>query len=569
METLRYVVLVNGLLAVVTVAFYALLRRETFFEANRLALWLGLTASLVLPLLELPDWRPQPVRTVMQRTAQVIVPRVLPGPLAPQSDVIITFPNGRTYPVPRQSIASNWSWQQKLLGLYVAVLIVLLIRFGVRLTSLMRLIQQSVHEPYDDFALVKNERVTSPFSFFAWVVLNPDHHAPNELEQILRHERVHVRAWHSIDMIAAELISIILWFNPAVYLFQQLVHQTLEFSADRAVLAEGIDPQSYQYNLVKVSLSAGQTAITNHFSHSSWRHRVKMMNRRRSGYLDWMRYLLLVSIMLSLAFACQFSRNGPSHRYIEQHDDDFYGLITTEMSEEDLDTLRQELSQRAVKLDIGNINRLPNGQIRQIVMTLNVPKPGHPIDVSVGSSLGQSPIPAIGLHCDEKGCRLGSVTDQFPDRLKQMAVLKGTQFVDESYSGFETTGLISDANSVFGLYRVYFRNDFLESNYFGLRSTGVRMTPDFHLDLYPEYRNAVVFLDGQEISREKLNQFHVIDLKKVVIFNGRAAVVRLGDERAKSGLILIFRLKNIAIRDKYAATPLLEEVYPQLFALHQ
>ena len=34
METLRYVVLVNGLLAALSVAYYVLLRRETFFGAN-------------------------------------------------------------------------------------------------------------------------------------------------------------------------------------------------------------------------------------------------------------------------------------------------------------------------------------------------------------------------------------------------------------------------------------------------------------------------------------------------------------------------------------------------------
>ncbi len=46
METLRYLVLANGLLVVVSVAYYVLLRRETFFGANRLALWLGLTAAV-------------------------------------------------------------------------------------------------------------------------------------------------------------------------------------------------------------------------------------------------------------------------------------------------------------------------------------------------------------------------------------------------------------------------------------------------------------------------------------------------------------------------------------------
>lgn len=566
METLRYVVLANGLLAVVSIAFYGLLRRETFFGANRLALWLGLTASLVLPLLELPDWRPQPVRAVMHRTARAIVPKLLPGPPALPPDVTITFPNGRTYPAfSRQSIAADWSWQRGLLSLYAAVLLALLIRFGVRLWSLLRLIRRSAQEPYDDFTLVRNEDVTSPFSFFGWVVLNPGHHAPDELEQILRHERVHVRAWHSVDMVAVELVSIVFWFNPAAYLFRQLVHQTLEFSADRAVLAEGIDAKAYQYNLVKVSLSAGQSGLTNHFSHSSLRHRIGMINRRRSGQLAWGRYVLLALITIDIAFACQFIRSGASHRYIEQRGDDFYSLITTQTSDRDLDTLRRELSQRNIGLDVSDLSRLPDGRIQRITVRLNVPKPGHLIDVSVGSPLGRSPIPAIGLHCDEKGCRLGFVSDQFPNRLQQVATRESTQFPDESLS--ETTHLINDANSVFGLYRVYFRNDFLESNFFGLRSTGVRMTSDFHLDLYPEYRNAVVFLDGQEISSDELGRFHAIDLKKVVVFNGKAAIIRLGDERAKNGLILIFRLKNIAIRDRYAATTLLKEVYPQLFTM--
>ena len=247
METLRYVVLANGLLAVVSIAYYVLLRRETFFGTNRLALWLGLTASLVLPLVELPDWRPQPVRAVMQRTAQAIVPKVLPSPSLPQPDVTITFPNGRTYPAfsPR-SAGTGWSWRHGAVGLYAVVITLLLGRFGVRLRSLMRLIQQSAKERYDDFTLVRNDGVTSPFSFFGWVVLNPDYHTPDELEQILRHERVHVRAWHSVDMVGAELVSIVFWFNPVAYLFRQLVHQTLEFSADRAVLAEGIDAGAYQ-----------------------------------------------------------------------------------------------------------------------------------------------------------------------------------------------------------------------------------------------------------------------------------------------------------------------------------
>lgn len=304
METLRYVVLVNALLAVVSFAYYVLLRRETFFRTNRLVLWMGIVATLLLPLLELPDWRPQPVRTVMHRTAQVIVPKILSrvGPSKPE--VTITFPNQRTYPAFQQKADGiRWSWPMLVLLVYAGVALVLLIRLGVQLNSLRRLIRQSVHESYGDFTLVRNEAVTSPFSFFSWVVLNPDIHASDELEQILRHERVHVRERHSLDMLGAELVCIVFWFNPAAYLFRFLLHQTLEFSADQTVLAEGVDLRAYQYNLVKVSLSAGQSAITNHFSRSQLKSRISMLNKPASPKTTWLKYPVFFIAALTVASA--------------------------------------------------------------------------------------------------------------------------------------------------------------------------------------------------------------------------------------------------------------------------
>ncbi|MBD2756252.1 M56 family metallopeptidase [Spirosoma validum] len=320
METLRYVVLVNGLLAVVSLAYYVLLRRETYFGANRLALWAGLTCAFILPLLELPDWRPQPVRRAMQRTAQAIVPRVLPKPQLPSADVTITFPNKKTYKAFHiEQEGFIWSWQIGLIALYVVIAFLLLIRFTIQLASLRKLIRQSVHEAYNDFTLVQNGRVTSPFSFFGWVVVNPDQHTPDELDQILRHERVHVRERHSLDMIGAELICILFWFNPAVYLFRHLVHQVLEFNADRAVLAEGVDPITYQYNLLKVSLSSGQSSITNHFSRPQLKYRIAMLNQQKSSKASWLKYPVLFIAALTIASA--FAR--PKHvnelgRYVSQ-----------------------------------------------------------------------------------------------------------------------------------------------------------------------------------------------------------------------------------------------------------
>ena len=88
-------------------------------------------------------------------------------------------------------------------------------------------------------------------------------------------------------------------------------------------------------------------AFTNHFSQSCLRERVGMMNRRRSGWAVWGRYASLALITVSVAFACQFVRSGPSHRYIEQCGDDFYGLITAQTSDRDLDSACCRYTERA------------------------------------------------------------------------------------------------------------------------------------------------------------------------------------------------------------------------------
>jgi hypothetical protein len=303
--------------------------------------------------------------------------------------------------------------------------------------------------------------------------------------------------------------------------------------------------------------------FTNQFMGSILRRRIDMINSRRSGSWAWWRYAFLFFTIMTGAFACQFINNGPAHKYIHESGDVFFSLITAKTSDADFDTLRQELTQRDIKLNIDKLIRLANGQIQQLTLTIQVPKPGHPINTGVGSSIGQSTIPAIGLRCDHMGCQLSAVNEQFPKRLQALAIQEDVSsllLTDLEHNAF------TDANAAFGLYRVFFRNDFLESNYFGLRKTAIRMTPDYHLDVYPEYQKAVIFLDGQEINRDELARFPPLDLKKVIVFNGEAAVMRLGNIRAKHGLILLSRLNNITIRDKYAATPLLEMAYPKLFS---
>ena len=538
METLRYVLLANGLLAVVSLAFYALLRRETFFEANRFALWLGLVAALLLPVLELPDWRPQPVRTIMQRTAQVIVPKVLPNSRTLPPDVTITFPNGRTYSaVPRQETGFSWTWQLLVMGLYVAGAFGRLLRFSFQIRSLMRLIRHSTHEVYDDFTLVSNELVTSPFSFFGWVVVNPNQHTPSELDQILRHERVHVRARHSVDMVVAELVCIVFWFNPAAYLFRRLLHQTLEFSADRAVLAEGVDSKAYQYNLLKVSLLAEQATIMAQFSGSMLRHRISMINRSRSGLWAAGRYVLWAGLLGLMALACRHGQKDEDAAFTNTRTLPFpltnaTRRLAAELEKADMPWFRQSdlivgKNVVTIKGRQATVSRRTNYPeilcLKNNHLSLKLPD-YQPVKIFINGQQSTAQLLSV-LTFDEVDDLLvyqkwedAHNADKFPEMYR--IFVSTTHKTPEENPTRRQWKQYLQANAVsdypLGKSNTFSMNKLLEATFFNNKFAFVKRTKDDHLMLLDEYTKDIdLYINGLPVDAKKIEGVHVREVDRL------------------------------------------------------
>ncbi|GAB3749765.1 hypothetical protein [Spirosoma pomorum] len=301
--------------------------------------------------------------------------------------------------------------------------------------------------------------------------------------------------------------------------------------------------------------------FSNRFNGSTLSRRIQMMNQQAPARsLTAGRYVLILSVFVLVGIACQFTRSDTS-RYSQETNRGWYGIITAQTSRAHLDTLQQELNRRNVQFSFDKLHCMADGRIRQITVGLQADNQKRSSETTVGSPLGEAPITALGIHCFDGDCQIGVVDEKFPDRLQGLAKAESQQLLRDQ----ELASITRDANAQFGVYRVYFRNDFMESSYFGQRNTLVRMTPDFHLALYPEARDAVVFLDGREINPDELANFHVLNLKRLVVYKGEAAVVRLGNTRAKNGLVLLTKRNSEEITYNYISTPLLRTVYPEIF----
>jgi len=135
-----------------------------------------------------------------------------------------------------------------------------------------------------------------PFSFGNSIFINRRLHSETELQEIIRHEFVHARQVHSMDIIWGELVCMFNWYNPFAWLLKRAIRQNLEFIADRKVLENGINKKEYQYLLLKV-IGNSQYSIANQFNFSSLKKRIAMMNKLKSAKVQLVKFLFILPVL--------------------------------------------------------------------------------------------------------------------------------------------------------------------------------------------------------------------------------------------------------------------------------
>jgi len=269
---------INIALLLFAAAYYLVLRRLTFYTINRTFLVFGILFSSIYPFIDLTDFFYRHADNALN-----IVPEM--------NEQMVTLANTNQY----------WTWIILLFWLGVGVMGFRLLRQFIALYRLHNRSQKGLLKNHT--VRIVDEKL-SPFSFGNSIYINPALHGPEELNHILTHESVHVKQWHTFDIILAELSVVFYWFNPGVWLMRKAVKENLEFITDEKVLRKGIDKKTYQYSLLDVGSMKQALPIASSFNLSDLKKRIRMMNVKRSSQLTLTRYFLLLPVLLltSLAF---------------------------------------------------------------------------------------------------------------------------------------------------------------------------------------------------------------------------------------------------------------------------
>lgn len=305
-----YFIKASALLAVFFLAYYFLLRKETFFTANRWFLLAGIVTSLLLPKIIfvktvwIEPTKPIvtghyiPIETAKEPIVFEAIPNVdeelAPSSLTVSENSVVTA-DPVTIEEPEPSIEINWLYV--VAGVYFIGMFFFLGKFIRDFWALQKIFRNQTVELHGGFKFLDTNKVQLPFSFFNYIVYNSNHFKKEELENILEHEKVHSSQMHSADMIISQLFCIAFWFNPFSWLHKKAIVQNLEFIADSTALKAVPDRIIYQKTLLKVSAPHHCMPITNHFFQSLIKKRIVMLNTDQSKKRNSWKYAIVLPLL--------------------------------------------------------------------------------------------------------------------------------------------------------------------------------------------------------------------------------------------------------------------------------
>src|SRR5699024_553375 len=208
---LIYILQCNLLLVFIALGYKLLLQGLTFYKINRWYFIIGALYAFLFPLIQFDTWVPQylEIPTLELSTAVLDYPIVVTNAAFSLASALLIF-----------------------IGLGAALF---LIRFVIQAISLYKIHRASKLAFWRDYKYREVLFTLYPFSFFKNIYLNRKQHNVKELEDIFEHETVHIKELHSIDTLFFEVILILCWYNPFVWLMRKAARDNLEYLTDHQV----------------------------------------------------------------------------------------------------------------------------------------------------------------------------------------------------------------------------------------------------------------------------------------------------------------------------------------------
>ena len=530
---MEYLLKVSAIVAIFYLSYKIFLQRETFFEQNRWFLLLGLITAFLLPFLVIPIY-------------------VEASPLHLSNYVFETSPI-------TENIEKPFNILDYLPLVYGLGVVFFSGRLLVQFTSLALVIFKNKAEKIGGFTYITTNKKVSPFSFFKWIVYNPEQFTDTELDQIITHEKVHANQIHSFDILLTHLSCIALWFNPFIWLYNKDLKQNLEFIADNIAATKTICKKSYQYTLLKTSVPTNQMALSNNFYNSLIKKRIIMLHKSKSKKINQIKFALVIPVLALFLMSFNTKEiiiSPTSNNFVNASNanEHIEVIISKDFTDKDLENLKLKLKADGYTVKFKGIQRNAENKISAITIEVNSKKSNA--NYSIAGDEAIKPI-KISIHDGIVSIGSGAITKEKRmvfelkdgktqkiidnDAEKKVFILKS----DKADEDLETEEIIIKKGEADKKIHKVIRiktngkeenitltDDEDESvNAKGAKETKIKIIST-KKDL------PLIILDGKEINQEDMDAIDPNSIEKVEVIKDEKAT-KLHGNKGKDGVILI------------------------------
>lgn len=286
---IHYVLQIVAFQLLFLVIYDVFLKKETFFNWNRAYLLITPIISFVLPFIKISA-----IRETIPSEYIVTLPEILIGNTVPET--VLQQRALREVVISDLEIPVEIPWMTILWLSGVAISLAL---FGYKMLKIQRLKYKGTSTKKDGIRLVRLPNTDTAFSFFNTIFLGNDL-SEKQKENILLHENIHIKERHSLDMLFFEMLRIVCWFNPLVYIYQNKMMMLQEYTADARVVSQKDKKEYYQGLLAHVFQTENISFVNPFFNHSIIKKRIIMLQKTKSKQILKTKYLFLIPALFSI-----------------------------------------------------------------------------------------------------------------------------------------------------------------------------------------------------------------------------------------------------------------------------
>nr|WP_321412697.1 M23/M56 family metallopeptidase [uncultured Carboxylicivirga sp.] len=298
--------------------YQTLLRKESFFQMNRFYLLVSLLFSYLFPFARLNIYPFTNTQSPIINSIQSSINQFSFGEEISLNE--ISGPDSNSIP--------------NEIGLYILVFItvILIFRFLRHLTQIIKTIQFNEKIKHSKFTLVLLNKHNT-FSFFRYIFISQTSWDSNNRNLILKHELSHIKHNHSFDRLFVEVLMILFWMNPFIYLYRKALEEVHEFQADNDAITNIESISDYFRLVMQQSANKAYMPLMSPFSYQLIKKRIIMSNYKSKSIK---KFFLILPVTLAFIVVTIANTNSFSQYKVE---DEFSQKLTWPESPEEASLL--------------------------------------------------------------------------------------------------------------------------------------------------------------------------------------------------------------------------------------